>query len=47
MTTRNTLTVKTNVKASGRTFNHSQSALTVKTHVKASGLKVNHNQSTR
>ena len=47
MTTRNTLTVKTNLKASGRTFNHNQSTLTVKTNVKASGMRINHNQSTR
>lgn len=48
MTTRNTLTIKTNVKAGGISFaNHNQSALALKTNLKTGGTYKQHNQSAR
>jgi hypothetical protein len=47
MTTRNTLTIKTALKAGGTYKQHNHTALALKTNVKAGGGKVNHNQSAR
>jgi hypothetical protein len=45
--TKNSLSVKTSIKAGGLSFNHNRLALKVKSAVKAGGLRFNHNRLAR